>query len=115
MADENVGELFFLLCCSRDLFQPLFSRIHIYGFEVLFPCQTLSLRTRLREGNVPSSTSSLNPAHLLPHHQRLSAQKNTMRLINVNTYEMREFIGTRIPPYAILSHTWGSDEVTLQD
>ncbi|KAF8862493.1 HET-domain-containing protein [Acephala macrosclerotiorum] len=38
-----------------------------------------------------------------------------MRLINVNTYEIQEFIGTNIPPYAILSHTWGSEEVTLQD
>lgn len=38
-----------------------------------------------------------------------------MRLINVNTYEIEEFFGTNIPPYAILSHTWESDEVTFQD
>ncbi|KAK4043923.1 heterokaryon incompatibility protein-domain-containing protein [Parachaetomium inaequale] len=28
--------------------------------------------------------------------------------------QVREFIGSQIPPYAILSHTWGDDEVTLQ-
>jgi hypothetical protein len=28
---------------------------------------------------------------------------------------MREFIGSQIPPYAILSHTWEDDEVTLRD
>lgn len=28
---------------------------------------------------------------------------------------MKDFIGQNIPPYAILSHTWGSEEVTLQD
>ncbi|KAH6842486.1 heterokaryon incompatibility protein-domain-containing protein [Chaetomium sp. MPI-CAGE-AT-0009] len=27
---------------------------------------------------------------------------------------LREFIGSQIPPYAILSHTWDNDEVTLQ-
>ncbi|KAI5921122.1 heterokaryon incompatibility protein-domain-containing protein [Camillea tinctor] len=37
-----------------------------------------------------------------------------MRLINTRTLEMKEFVG-QIPPYAILSHTWGEDEVTLAD
>ncbi|KAK4246325.1 heterokaryon incompatibility protein-domain-containing protein [Corynascus novoguineensis] len=27
---------------------------------------------------------------------------------------VREFVGSQIPPYAILSHTWDQDEVTLQ-
>jgi len=38
-----------------------------------------------------------------------------MRLINVETLEMKEFFDVSIPPYAILSHTWGSDEVSYQD
>jgi hypothetical protein len=38
-----------------------------------------------------------------------------MRLINVNNYSLSEFIGRNIPPYAILSHTWGDDEVSLKD
>jgi hypothetical protein len=37
-----------------------------------------------------------------------------MRLIDVNTLELKEFFHN-IPPYAILSHTWGSDEVTFQN
>lgn len=40
-----------------------------------------------------------------------------MRLLNVNVQhlELTEFFGDNIPPYAILSHTWGDDEVTFQD
>ncbi|KAI1253659.1 hypothetical protein MGN70_004051 [Eutypa lata] len=38
-----------------------------------------------------------------------------MRLINVETYELKEFFSEKAPPYAILSHTWGAEEVTLQD
>ena len=40
-----------------------------------------------------------------------------MRLLNAHTLELREFIGDQIPPYAILSHTWGEEgvEVTFHD
>lgn len=38
-----------------------------------------------------------------------------MRLINVETYELKEFFSEKTPPYAILSHTWGTEEVTFQD
>ena len=38
-----------------------------------------------------------------------------MRLINTETLKLHEFPYGEIPPYAILSHTWGSDEVTFQD
>jgi hypothetical protein len=38
-----------------------------------------------------------------------------MRLINVHTLQLEEFFGEAIPPYAILSHTWGDGEVTYQD
>ena len=40
-----------------------------------------------------------------------------MRLINTETLEMDEFLDDRIPPYAILSHTWGhdSEELTLRN
>ncbi|EUC43529.1 hypothetical protein COCMIDRAFT_50334, partial [Bipolaris oryzae ATCC 44560] len=38
-----------------------------------------------------------------------------MRLINCLTLELEEFFGSNIPPYAILSHTWGNDEVTFLD
>ncbi|KAF6836345.1 HET domain-containing protein [Colletotrichum musicola] len=38
-----------------------------------------------------------------------------MRLVNVNTLKLEEFFNANIPRYAILSHTWGKDEVTFQD
>ncbi|KAI0517217.1 heterokaryon incompatibility protein-domain-containing protein [Xylaria bambusicola] len=38
-----------------------------------------------------------------------------MRLINVHTLELEEFWGREPPAYAILSHTWGSKEVSFQE
>lgn len=39
-----------------------------------------------------------------------------MRLINVETYELETFADHRsTPEYAILSHTWGAEEVLFQD
>lgn len=38
-----------------------------------------------------------------------------MRLLNVSTREVEEFHGDNIPQYAILSHTWGSEEVSLPE
>ncbi|RDW58282.1 hypothetical protein BP5796_12212 [Coleophoma crateriformis] len=38
-----------------------------------------------------------------------------MRLINVETMKLEEYLGSQIPPYAILSHCWGTEEVTFQD
>ncbi|RBR26468.1 uncharacterized protein FIESC28_00762 [Fusarium coffeatum] len=40
---------------------------------------------------------------------------NRMRLINTHTRAFEEFYGRKVPKYAILSHTWGQDEVTFQD
>ncbi|KAF5344925.1 hypothetical protein D9758_011541 [Tetrapyrgos nigripes] len=39
---------------------------------------------------------------------------NIMRLLNTKTLQLEEFL-TDIPKYAILSHTWGKEEVTFQD
>jgi len=40
-----------------------------------------------------------------------------MRLINVQTFQLEEFLDYKAPPYAILSHTWGDDaeELTFDD
>lgn len=40
-----------------------------------------------------------------------------MRLINVKTFKLEEFLDYRAPPYAILSHTWGDDceELSYRD
>ncbi|PTB50854.1 hypothetical protein M431DRAFT_540773 [Trichoderma harzianum CBS 226.95] len=37
-----------------------------------------------------------------------------MRLINTRTLKLQQFHG-KPPPYAILSHTWGHEEVSFQD
>jgi hypothetical protein len=39
---------------------------------------------------------------------------NAMRLINVATLQLSEFWGDDIPPYAILSHRWGQEEVSFE-
>ncbi|KAF2188751.1 HET-domain-containing protein, partial [Zopfia rhizophila CBS 207.26] len=38
-----------------------------------------------------------------------------MRLLRTKTLELSEFLGSNIPPYAILSHTWGAEEVSFDD
>ncbi|KAF5343977.1 hypothetical protein D9758_012905 [Tetrapyrgos nigripes] len=38
-----------------------------------------------------------------------------MRLLNTSTYELEEFVGSFIPEYAILSHTWEDEEVLFSD
>ncbi|KAJ3552571.1 hypothetical protein NPX13_g11080 [Xylaria arbuscula] len=38
-----------------------------------------------------------------------------MRLINVRTLDLEGFWGREPPPYTILSHTWGSEEVSFQE
>jgi hypothetical protein len=38
-----------------------------------------------------------------------------MRLINCATLKFEEFIGKNIPPYAILSHTWETYEISYKE
>jgi hypothetical protein len=38
-----------------------------------------------------------------------------MRLMNTCSKVLKEFHGSHIPPYTILSHVWGEEEVSLQD
>ena len=38
-----------------------------------------------------------------------------MRLLNSSSLKIREFSDTDVDDYAILSHTWGNDEVTFED
>lgn len=38
-----------------------------------------------------------------------------MRLINVRTLVLEEFYDATAPPYAILSHTWETEEVLFKD
>jgi hypothetical protein len=38
-----------------------------------------------------------------------------MWLLNTLTFELKDFISKKIPSHAILSHTWGKDEVSFRD
>jgi hypothetical protein len=38
-----------------------------------------------------------------------------MRLLNTSTIQFYECQGSQVPYYAILSHTWGDEEVSFQD
>ena len=38
-----------------------------------------------------------------------------MRLLHTREIQLKEFLGNSVPPYAILSHTWDGDEVTLEN
>jgi hypothetical protein len=38
-----------------------------------------------------------------------------MRLVDTATIQLHEFFDDQIPPYAILSHRWETNEVTFQD
>lgn len=38
-----------------------------------------------------------------------------MRLLNASTKKLEEFFERDVPKYAILSHTWGKDEITFKD
>jgi hypothetical protein len=38
-----------------------------------------------------------------------------MRLLNTTSLEFEVFSDDHLPPYAILSHTWGDEEVSYQD
>jgi hypothetical protein len=44
-----------------------------------------------------------------------NTQSDSMRLLNAKTKRLEEFFEKDIPPYAILSHTWGKDEVLFKD
>lgn len=38
-----------------------------------------------------------------------------MRLVHASSLRLCDFTGRAVPPYAILSHTWGEEEVSFKD
>jgi hypothetical protein len=38
-----------------------------------------------------------------------------MRLLHTSAFQLKSFYDLELPPYVILSHTWGDEEVTLQE
>jgi hypothetical protein len=61
-------------------------------------------------GIVLSCLKLLNTSLLFP----AARSKIPMWLVDTTTFELREFPSTP-PPYVILSHTWGDEEVTFQE
>ena len=51
----------------------------------------------------------------LPFCTFFSSIDQTMRLLHAKTRKLVEFYDDAIPEYAILSHTWGADELTFRD
>ncbi|KAI0439418.1 kinase-like domain-containing protein [Xylaria telfairii] len=45
----------------------------------------------------------------------LPRSPRTMRLLDIDSLLLKEFLPEGSPPYTILSHTWGPEEVTFQD
>lgn len=62
----------------------------------------------------------IHVAHLALSHWSEDPQSQNMRLVNTTesnsgSFNIEEFTDNNTPPYAILSHTWEQEEVTLQD
>ncbi|KAF4345744.1 ankyrin repeat-containing protein [Fusarium beomiforme] len=45
----------------------------------------------------------------------VNATPAKMRLLHTKTYRLYEFFNEEVPPYAILSHTWGSKEINFEE
>jgi hypothetical protein len=61
------------------------------------------------------STSNFDILHVFKGFESKRSLAVAMRLLDVETRQLEEFFGVAIPPYAILSHTWGKEEVTFRD
>ncbi|KAL8382912.1 hypothetical protein RB595_006607 [Gaeumannomyces hyphopodioides] len=85
--------------------------------------QTISLRRLLYNYLIPAIYTSNSSASHYPHRNnpfafgRVSpSAKRNMYLINTKTYRLEQFQDpAEVPKYAILSHTWGKDEVLFKD
>lgn len=52
--------------------------------------------------------------HIVVEHA-LDRLSSDMRLLNTASFELQEFFEKDTPPYAILSHRWGEEEILYQD
>jgi hypothetical protein len=65
---------------------------------------------------LPLGTISSQPSPIvLSNFLQPCPSLGTIRLLNVFTMEVKEFLGYKIPFHAILSHTWGKEEVTFNN
>jgi hypothetical protein len=47
--------------------------------------------------------------------RKIRSEHFEMRLLNAKSLKLHVFIGAETPPYVILSHTWGEEEISFQD
>ncbi|KAH8641557.1 hypothetical protein IG631_04498 [Alternaria alternata] len=88
--------------------------IDLNGKHKLHAAQKASKRGSL--SLMPSRCLLLATLHNLSHVKNtLHAFVSAMRLINCRTFKLEDFVGSDVPKYAILSHTWGREEVLFSD
>lgn len=75
--------------------------------EVQLSCPASSQKT--------SPGGSLNYSQLRQLSEETTGTSYDMRLINTSTGRLEEFFDSQRPPYAILSHTWGQEELSYFD
>jgi len=71
-----------------------------------------------KRGNSAEASGALavfSQRHNCPYSQRSHVFLGDMRLIHASSLKLEEFFDDSIPPYAILSHRWGKEEVSLQE
>jgi hypothetical protein len=73
------------------------------------PCQANAGSTTITTVCTPTQTTRS------PTFEINTQDISNMRLINCSTLQLEEFFDRAIPEYAILSHTWGHDEVSFAD
>jgi Heterokaryon incompatibility protein (HET) len=61
------------------------------------------------------NSQQLSPASTVRTSLIYSDQTVAMRLLDSSTFQFEEFLGTDIPPYAILSHTWSTQEISYDE
>lgn len=108
----TIAHSFFILLDNRNVFDNTFL-IESHSFQISLkpPLRPLSPSTAWKLLNIPLARERLleDASH--------RAADFEMRLINVRTYELRDFMGdlSTYPSYAILSHTWERDEVSYTE
>ncbi len=105
----------FLAACGRGSGSARALRliISLIRLRLAFGHSGPSLDNRPRN---PFNTGSLN-FHQPPKRETVCISHSpAMRLLNTRTLDLEDFITVdQTPLYAILSHTWGADEVTFKD
>lgn len=95
----------------EPLQQPLFTRPSALHF--LLSCMHVGALSLQKPYPAKDFVSLIKARRYSPYRREIT---RTMRLLDSRTLQFKEFIREdQTPRYAILSHTWGDDEVTFKD